>query len=174
MFLQSQLSWNVIIPPESLDSNGLALQKAIIIRLMDDFAAKKATKDLGYFLAVTTLDKIGEGKIRERTGDVLFPVEFSCITFKIFKGEVLEGVVHKILKHGVFLRCGPMDKIYLSHQKMPDYRYVPGENPIFISETSKIEKDVTVRFMVIGEQYVEAEADFRAVVGLNGDFLGPV
>lgn len=163
-----------MIPPENLDSNGLALQKAIIVRLMDDFAAKKATKDLGYFLAVTTLDKIGEGKIRERTGDVLFPVEFSCITFKIFKGEVLEGVVHKILKHGVFLRCGPMDKIYLSHQKMREYKYVPGENPIFISETSKIEKDVTVRFMVIGEQYIEAETDFRAVVGLDGDFLGPL
>lgn len=174
MYLQSQLSWNVIIPPENLEPNGLALQKAIIIRLMDDFAAKKAMKDLGYFLAVTTLDKIGEGKVRDRSGDVLFPVEFSCITFKMFKGEVLEGVVHKILKHGVFLRSGPMDKIYLSHQKMPDYCYVPGENPIFMGKTSKIEKGVTVRFKVIGEKFVEAEGDFQAVVGLDGDFLGPV
>ncbi|KAL3538633.1 hypothetical protein ACH5RR_001999 [Cinchona calisaya] len=174
MFLQSKLSWNVIIPPENLDSNGIALQKAIVVRLMDDFATKKATKDLGYLLAITTLDKVGEGKIRERSGDVIFPVDFTCITFKVFKGEVLEGTVHKIFKHGVFLRTGPMDKVYLSHQKMPDYRYVPGENPIFISETSKIEKGVTVRYVVIGEKYVEAEGDFQAVVGLDGDFLGPV
>ncbi|KAK6797220.1 hypothetical protein RDI58_004922 [Solanum bulbocastanum] len=127
------LSWNVIIPVENLDVEGLMLQKAIVSSLMDDFAAKKASKNLGYFMALTTLERIGEGKVREHTGDVLFPVEFSCVTFKIFRGEILEGVVDKILKHGVFLRCGPTDKVYLSHQKMADYKYVPGENPIFMN-----------------------------------------
>lgn len=174
MYLKTRLSWNVIIPPEKLAPDGLSLQKAIIIRLLDIFATKKAVKDLGYLLAVTTLEKIGEGKIREHKGDILFPVEFSCLTFKMFKGEILEGVVHRILKHGVFLICGPVDKIYLSHQKMPDYHYVPGENPTFRSSTSLIEKDVVVRFRVIGEKYVETEGEFQAVVGLDGDFLGPV
>ncbi|TMW93315.1 hypothetical protein EJD97_011881, partial [Solanum chilense] len=103
MFLKSELSWDVIIHAEKLDVEGVMLQKAILIRLMDDFAAKKASKDLGYFMAVTTLDKIGEGKVQKHTGDVLFPVEFSCITFKIFRGEILEGVVYEIKKHGVFM-----------------------------------------------------------------------
>lgn len=174
MFLKARLSWNVIIPAENLAPDGLSLQKAIIIRLLDDFAAKKAMRDLGYFLAVTTLERIGEGKIRQHTGDVLFPVEFSCITFKMFKGEILEGVVHRILKHGIFLKCGPVDKIYLSHQKMPDYEYVPGENPTFRSNASIIDKDVVLRFRVIGEKYVEAEGEFQAVVGLDGDNLGPL
>ncbi|CAK9136682.1 unnamed protein product [Ilex paraguariensis] len=175
MFLKVQLPWNIIIPAENLDAKGLMLQRAIIIRLMDEFSIKKATKDLGYFLAVTTLESIGEGKVRQNSGDVLFPVVFSCITFRIYRGEILEGVVHKILKHGVFLRCGPIENIYLSNKKMPGYEYVPGENPIFMNEKMpKIEKDVVVRFIVIGEKYIEAQREFQAVVSLEGDFLGPV
>lgn len=175
MYLKVQLPWNVIIPAENLDAKGLMLQRSIIIRLLDEFSAKKSTKDLGYFLAVKTLDSIGEGKVRQHSGDVLFPVVFSCITWKLFRGEVLEGSVHKILKHGVFLRCGPVENIYLSDKKMPDYRYVPGENPVFLNDKmSKIEKDAVVRFIVIGTKWIEAEREFQAVVTLEGDFLGPV
>ncbi|KNA17149.1 hypothetical protein SOVF_082690 [Spinacia oleracea] len=175
MFIKVQLPWNVIIPCEHMDVKGLMLQKSIILRLMEDFTSKKATKELGYLLAVTTLDNIGEGRVRQQTGDVLFPVTFSCLTFKIFRGEVLEGTVHKVLRHGVFLRCGPIETIFLSAQKMPGYQHVPGESPMFISEKqSKIEKDVVVRFCVIGTKWVETEREFQAVVGLEGDYLGPV
>ncbi|KAK4710999.1 hypothetical protein R3W88_005512 [Solanum pinnatisectum] len=174
MYVKSQLSWNVIIPAENLDVEGLMLQKAIVIRLMNDFASMKASKNLGYFMALTSLERIGEGKVRDHAGDVLFPVEFSCLTFKLFRGEILEGVVGKILKHGVFLGCGPT-KVYLSHQKMADYKYMPGENPIFMNEKmSRIEKHIVVRFIVVGARYVEAEKEFQAVVSLEGDYLGPI
>ena len=176
MFLKVQLNWNVVIPAENLDIKGLMLQKAILVRLLDDFSAKKATKDLGYLLAVTTLDKIGEGKVREHTGDVLFPLSFTCLSFKIFRGEVIEGIVHKILKHGVFLRCGPIENLYLSNQKMSDYQDQIADNPCFlnIKTGSRIEKDMTLRCIVIGVKYMEAQKEFQAVVGLEGDYLGPV
>ncbi|XP_057538502.1 DNA-directed RNA polymerase V subunit 7 [Amaranthus tricolor] len=175
MFIKVQLPWNVIIPAQNMDVKGLMLQKSIIQRLMEDFSAKKTTKDLGYLLAVTTLDEIGEGRVRQQTGDVMYPVTFSCLTFKIFRGEVLDGTVHKVLRHGVFLRCGPIETIFLSAQKMPGYQHVPGDNPMFISEKQmKIEKDVVVRFCVIGTKWVEADKEFQAVVGLEGDFLGPI
>ncbi|KAF7144538.1 hypothetical protein RHSIM_Rhsim04G0192700 [Rhododendron simsii] len=124
------------------------LQKSITICLLGDFSSKKATKYL---------------------------VLFSCVTFKPLRGEILDGVVHKILKHGVLLRSGPIENIYLSNQKMSDYKYVPGENPIFMNDKlSKIEKDVVVRFSVIGTKYIKVEREFQAVVSLEGDFLGPV
>ncbi|KAK6786663.1 hypothetical protein RDI58_015188 [Solanum bulbocastanum] len=94
-------------------------------------------------MTFTTLERIGEGKVREYTGDVLFPMKFSCVTFKIFRGEILEGIVDKILKHGVFLRCGSTNKM------------------------SRIEKDTVVRFIVVGARYVEAEKEFQAVVSLG-------
>ncbi|GAV69605.1 SHS2_Rpb7-N domain-containing protein [Cephalotus follicularis] len=175
MFIKVQLPWNVIIPAEKLDVKGLMLQRSIVIRLLDDFASRKATRDLGYYLAVTTLDSIGEGRVRQHSGDVLFPVVFSGITFKIFRGEILDGIVHKVLKHGVLLRCGPIENIYLSSVKMPDYHYVHGEDPVFLNEnSSKIEKDVVVRFIVIGTKWLEAEREFQALVSLEGDYLGPV
>ncbi|WCJ18803.1 DNA-directed RNA polymerase V subunit 7 [Euphorbia peplus] len=178
MFLKVQLLWNVIIPAENLDAKGLMLQRSIIVRLLEEFAAKKATKDLGYLVAVTTLEKMGEGKVREQSGEVLFPVHFNCITFKISRGEILEGVVHKVLKHGVFLRCGPIEHIYLSEKKMPGYTFLPGENPVFKHEDmSEIGKDSLIRFIVIGTKWLEAEREFQALVsldGLDGDHLGPV
>ncbi|KAL6522716.1 hypothetical protein OROHE_016563 [Orobanche hederae] len=175
MYLKSKLSWNVILPAENLTINGLMLQKAIITRLMADFAAKKASKELGFFLAVNTVVNIGEGKVRQQSGDVLFPVDFSCITFKMLSEEVLEGTVHKILKHGVFLRCGPAENVFLSHKMMEDYEYMPGENPYFMNvKSSKIEKGMVVRFLVIGVKFMEAEKDFHAVGSLQGDYLGPV
>ncbi|KAK4800539.1 hypothetical protein SAY86_021026 [Trapa natans] len=175
MYLEVRLPWNVIIPAENLDQKGLILQRSIIIRLLDEFACKKATKDLGYYLAVTSLEHIGEGKVRQNTGDVLFPVVFNGLTFKLFRGEILEGIVHKVLKHGVFLRCGPVENVYLSHLKMPDYKYVPGENPVFMNDKlSRIGKDMSVRFIVIGTKWLEAEREFQALVSLEGDFLGPV
>ena len=175
MFLKVQLPWNVMIPAENMDAKGLMLKRAILVELLEAFASKKATKELGYYVAVTTLDKIGEGKIREHTGEVLFPVMFSGMTFKIFKGEIIHGVVHKVLKHGVFMRCGPIENVYLSYTKMPDYKYIPGENPIFMNEkTSRIQVETTVRVVVIGIKWMEVEREFQALASLECDYLGPL
>ncbi|CAM8901073.1 hypothetical protein QQ045_010301 [Rhodiola kirilowii] len=174
MFLKAQLHWNVIIPPDKLDAKGLMLQRSIIIRLLEEFANKKATKDLGYLTALTTLEKIGDAKVRQNTGEVVFPVDFSCITFKLFRGEIVEAEAEKILKHGIILKCGPVE-CYISHQKMSGYHYVPGENPVFMSDKlGKIEKGVTLRVVVFGTKWIEAERKFMALVSLDGDFLGPV
>ncbi|KAL3506042.1 hypothetical protein ACH5RR_031424 [Cinchona calisaya] len=89
MFLKSQLSWNIAIPPEELHLDELKLKKPIYVRRLAEFAEKKATEEFGYFLAVTTVDKIREGIVRQHSGEVVFPVDFSCITFKVFTGEVL-------------------------------------------------------------------------------------
>ncbi|KAF8394330.1 hypothetical protein HHK36_020538 [Tetracentron sinense] len=174
MYLKVQFPWNVVIPPDQLDKKRVMLQRFIIVRLLQEFSSRKATKEHGYFLAVTTLDNIGEGKVREQ-GDVLFPVVFSCLTFKPFRGEILQGVVNRILKQGVFLKSGPIENVYLTALKMPDYHYVPGENPVFMSDKLlKIEKDTVLRFMVLGTKWSETEREFQMVVTMEGDYLGPI
>ncbi|VVA98672.1 unnamed protein product [Arabis nemorensis] len=174
MFIKVKLPGSVTIPAEDMDK-GLILQRAILIRLLNAFASKKATNDLGYFIALTTLEEIGEGKIREHTGEILFPVVFSGITFKLFRGEITRGVVHKVFKSGVLLRCGPCENIYLSNLKMTGYKYIPGESPIFVNENmSRIQIDSTVRFIVIATEWKEAEREFFALASIEGDYLGPV
>ncbi|KAG5415571.1 hypothetical protein IGI04_003138 [Brassica rapa subsp. trilocularis] len=174
MFIKVKLPWNVMIPAEAMDPNGLMIQRAVLIRLLDAFASKKATKDLGYFIALKNLEEIGEGRIRETTGEIVFPVVFSGITFKMFKGEIVHGVVRQVHKSGVFLRCGPCENVYLSQYKMPGYDYIVEGNPLFMNQNmSRIQIGSTVRFIVLDIQWKEAEKEFIALASLEGNNLGP-
>ncbi|KAK1629207.1 hypothetical protein QYE76_003522 [Lolium multiflorum] len=174
VFLQAEMCWNVLIPADQLSPEGLLLRKSIIVRLLEDITNRKASRDHGYYIAVNELKAISEGKVRELTGDVLFPVTFTCITEKPMKGEILVGSVEKILKHGVFLKSGPMENIFLSEKTMSEYKYLGGESPMFRKDHSKLEKDTIVRFKVMGFRWMEADRQFQLLATLAGDFLGPL
>uniref|UniRef100_A0A0D9ZVW9 DNA-directed RNA polymerase subunit n=1 Tax=Oryza glumipatula TaxID=40148 RepID=A0A0D9ZVW9_9ORYZ len=165
VFLKVDMSWNLLISPSELSPKGLLLRKAVIVSLLEDIANRKASKDHGYYIAVSELKAISEGKVRELTGDVLFPVTFTCITQKPTKGEILVGSVDKILKHGVFLKSGPIESIFLSEKTMSDYKYIGGENPMFMSDHSKLE-DTVVRFKVMGFRWMEADRQFQILATL--------
>ncbi|CAI7759634.1 unnamed protein product [Closterium sp. NIES-53] len=58
----------------------------------------------GFVVAVTTVESVGTGIVRDDTGYVTFPVRYQCVVFRPFKGEILEGVVttvNKLLKRRV-------------------------------------------------------------------------
>jgi len=179
MFCEVELLRDVAVLAENLDRYGHISQRSIITRLLEDLLGEKASKDHGYFLAVTSLKSIGKGEVVDESGDVFFPVVFNCRTFLPFKGEILQGVVHRIFRHGVFLRCGPIKYAFISARKMPNYQYVAGENPVFLSnELAKIENDVVVCFMVLGVSWIEKRGDFTKefvmLAGIEGDSLGPI
>ncbi|XP_062230816.1 DNA-directed RNA polymerase V subunit 7-like [Phragmites australis] len=174
VFLEAEMSWNVLISPRELSPKGLLLRKSIIVRLLEDVTNRKASKEHGYYVAVNKLKAISEGKVRELTGDILFPVTFTCITQKPMKGEIMVGYVDRILKHGVFLKSGPVESIFLSEKSMSDYKYIGGENVMFMNDHSKLEKDTAVRFKVMGFRWMEADRQFQLLATLAGDFLGPL
>lgn len=49
-------------------------------------------------MAITGVEDIGKGLIREGTGFVTFPVKYQCVVFRPFKGEILEAVVTMVNK----------------------------------------------------------------------------
>jgi len=49
---------------------------------------------------VTDIGSIGKGKIREGTGSAVFHVQYTCLVFRPFKGEVLDAVVSSVNKVG--------------------------------------------------------------------------
>lgn len=49
-------------------------------------------------LMVTDIGSIGKGKIREGTGSAVFHVQYTCLVFRPFKGEVLDAVVTSVNK----------------------------------------------------------------------------
>ncbi|KAK4854994.1 hypothetical protein QYF36_003025 [Acer negundo] len=180
MFSEVELLRDVAVLAENLDRNGLVSQRFIMTRLLEDLLKEKANKDLGYFLAVTSLKSIGNGKLQDESGNVFFPVAFKCRTFMPLRGEVLEGVVHHIYRFGVFLQCGPVKYAFLSFRKMPNYSYVPGEHPTFVNDQlAKIENGVVVRFLVLGVRWIEKRGeimkrDFVMLASLEGESLGPI
>ena len=57
----------------------------------------------GFVVAITGVEDIGKGLIREGTGYVTFPVKYQCVVFRPFKGEILEAVVTMVNKVGAYL-----------------------------------------------------------------------
>ena len=52
----------------------------------------------GFVLAVTGIESIGKGLIRDGTPFVTFPVKYRCVVFRPFEGEVLEAVVTTVMQ----------------------------------------------------------------------------
>ena len=48
------------------------------------------------FVAVTSLNKIGEGRIRDLTGDVLFPVTYKCAMLIVIRKDLRPLLAQKV------------------------------------------------------------------------------
>lgn len=56
----------------------------------------------GFIVAITGIESVGKGIIRDGTGFVTFPVKYQCVVFRPFKGEILEAVVTMVNKVSFF------------------------------------------------------------------------
>lgn len=179
MFNEVDFLCNVTFLAKDLDPNRLVRERSVVTRLLQDLSLTKASKRHGYFLKVTNLKIIGKEDGLDESDNVVIPVLCKCRTFLPVKGEILEGVVYRVSEHGVLLRCGPVKYVFLSARKMPNYHYIPGENPVFMNDDlSRIQNDVVVLFYVLDARWVDKmwdmRRDFKVLASLEGDALGPV
>ncbi|KAI3961419.1 hypothetical protein MKW92_032489 [Papaver armeniacum] len=151
-----EFPWNEVVPAKQLYGEGLLIQRAIILQLLEDFSNCKATLNDGYFVAPPTIwECTGDGKVRQDSSNVLFPVVFNCITFKP-KGRFPVWLGKQDHETGVFLSCGPIRKVFLPPTKMGDCHHFPGENSFFQNDKdSQIEKYAEVRFKVLDTRWIE-------------------
>jgi len=127
----------------------------------------------GFIITVTSVEKVGMGKIEEGTGLVKFPVKFKAIVFRPFKGEVADAVVSQVNKMGFFAEIGPLQVFVSKHLIPADMNFdAQSTAPCFISEdgTVKIEKDSEVRLKIVGTR-VDATEIF-SIGSIKEDFLG--
>ncbi|KAK1362488.1 DNA-directed RNA polymerase II subunit [Heracleum sosnowskyi] len=180
MLEEVEYSINVVVRLTELDENKQVSQNLIVTRLLKQMMNVKSTEEIGYFLAVTELKRIGTGTVLDSLDYVLFPVSVQCRTFLPVNGEIMHGVVYKVNVIGVFMRRGPMRFIFLPAQKMPGYSYVhDDQNPCFVStDGSRIGLDVVVSFRVYGTRWVHrnryAEREYTLIASLEGNCLGPM
>lgn len=180
MLLEMEYSFHVVVRLTELDENNQVPQNLIVTRLLKQMMNVKSSEEIGYFLSVTQLKRIGTGQVLQSLDYVLYPVCVQCRTFLPVNGEIMHGVVFKVNMTGVFMRRGPVRFIYLPAQKMPGYSYVhDDQNPFFVTtDGSRIGLDVVVNFMVYGTRWVPrnrfAEREYTLIASLEGNCLGPM
>ena len=84
VFLEVEMQGSILIPPDQLVRRS---SQAVILHLIGGFATRKSSNELGFFVTVTSLTKIGEGRIWALTGDVLFPVTFKCTMLIVIRKD---------------------------------------------------------------------------------------
>ncbi|KAL8263559.1 hypothetical protein R6Q59_021689 [Mikania micrantha] len=165
----------VVIPTKDIDTDGMVPTSLVVTNLLKRLAAYRALEGVGYFVGVTKLKTICKGKSNDSTKYTEFLVAFTCRTLLPIKGEVMIGIVHMITRFGVFLKSGPMELVYLSTQKMPNYYLVDEGKLLFLSnDLSRIEEGVVIRFMVLATRWSQRTRDINVLASIEGDSLGPV
>ena len=105
MFFEVEMRRMVVVEPREL-GDAMHTKRAMIRRLLTDVDAERCNEEHGYFVAVTTLDDVSEGKVRTSTGAVVFWVSFKCIVFKPIRNEVIDAEVTDVM-HGGFCAGKP-------------------------------------------------------------------
>merc|ERR1719479_765369 len=119
------------IPPRDF---GKDLRSKIMTQLRNKVEGK-ATGRYGFTILVTTLLKVGDGRLYEDTGDAHFPVKYFALVFRPFKNEILPAEVKTVSKQGFFAQAGPLE-IFVSTQLMPEnivYFDQSGRMPQYVS-----------------------------------------
>uniref|UniRef100_A0A452Z2F5 DNA-directed RNA polymerase subunit n=1 Tax=Aegilops tauschii subsp. strangulata TaxID=200361 RepID=A0A452Z2F5_AEGTS len=148
MFFHIVLERNMQLHPRHF---GPHLRDKLVAKLMKDVEGTCSGRH-GFVVAITGVEDIGKGLIREGTGFVTFPVKYQCVVFRPFKGEILEAVVTMVNKMGFFAEAGPV-QIFVSNHLIPDdMEFQSGDVPNYTTSDGsvKIQKESEVRLKIIG------------------------
>ncbi|KAL0673241.1 hypothetical protein Bca4012_001222 [Brassica carinata] len=131
VFFHIVLERNMQLHPRFFGQN---LRENLVSKLIKDVEGTISGRH-GFVSAVTGIESIGKGLIRDGTPFVTFPVKYRCVVFRPFEGEVLEAVVTRVVQ------CIPDDMEYQTGD-MPNYTKSDG--------SVRIQKDCEVRLKIFG------------------------
>ncbi|KAI8536143.1 hypothetical protein RHMOL_Rhmol10G0233600 [Rhododendron molle] len=167
MFFHIVLERNMQLHPRHF---GRDLREKLVAKLMKDVEGTCSGRH-GFVVAITGIESVGKGLIRDGTGFVTFPVKYQCVVFRPFKGEILEAVVTMVNKMGFFAEAGPV-QIFVSNHLIPDdMEFQSGDMPNYTTSDRsvrivlmqvKIEKESEVRLKIIGTRVDATEIVCRS------------
>lgn len=151
---------------------------AVSILIVDPYRAQvegSCTGRHGFIVMVTQINRVSEGMVTDDgTARAKYHVEYGCIAFRPFKGEVLDATVTQVNKFGFFAEAGPLN-LFVSNQLIEDdmaFESV-GENKYVSSDqTVEIKKDAEVRVRVVGMR-IDASEIF-CIATIKEDYLGVI
>jgi DNA-directed RNA polymerase subunit E' len=117
MYYRVTLEDKVRVPPHRL---GEDLETVILDELQKQLEGS-IDKEIGIFIAVTTIDRIGEGEIVHGDGAVYYDVTFEALMLRLALQEVIEGEVVETTSFGAFVSLGPIDAMLHVSQISDDF-----------------------------------------------------
>ncbi|KIZ02639.1 DNA-directed RNA polymerase II subunit RPB7 [Monoraphidium neglectum] len=156
MFFHIAIEQNVDLEPQYF---GPSLRKTIGQKITEKVEGT-CSGNYGYIVCVTAITEISKGKIRsDGSGLATFKVKFGCVTFRPFKGEVLDCIVTSVNKMGFFAEAGPLQIFVSSHLIPEDYEYSSANDAAYVSRQDGVR--------------IEERAEF-CIGTINEDFLGVI
>ncbi|MEM2795680.1 MAG: DNA-directed RNA polymerase [Candidatus Hadarchaeales archaeon] len=144
----------VRVPPDKFSE---PIESAVIDILRKTYVGI-ADKDVGVILAITKVEKIGEGRIIMGDGASHHDVVFEALVFKPELDEVVLGEIVDITDFGAFVRIGPLDGLVHISQVMDDYISHDRKKGILIGKEKKlvlkVGDHVRARIMAIGAEKI--------------------
>lgn len=133
MFKLITLQDTIRIPPETF---GNPLEKVGRDRVKSKYEGI-VDEELGYVIAVTSVEVSPTGKIIPGDGATYHRVTFSLVTFYPIIQEVVEGDVVEIADFGAFVRIGPVDSLLHVSQLMDDYMSYDEKQGVLMGKETK-------------------------------------
>lgn len=170
MFKLITLQDTIRIPPETF---GNPLEKVGREQVKQKYEGV-VDEELGYVIAVTSIEVSPIGKIIPGDGATFHKVLFSLLTFYPIIQEVVEGDVVEIADFGAFVRIGPVDALLHVSQLMDDYiSYDEKQGVLLGKETKrKLTSGDQVRVRITAVSLGRAGSSGKIGVTARQPFLG--
>ena len=133
MFKLITLQDTIRIPPETF---GNPLEKVGREQVKQKYEGV-VDEELGYVIAVTSIEVSPIGKIIPGDGATYHKVSFSLLTFYPVIQEIVEGDVVEIADFGAFVRIGPVDALLHVSQLMDDYISYDEKQGVLLGKETK-------------------------------------
>jgi DNA-directed RNA polymerase subunit E' len=133
MFKLITLQDTIRIPPETF---GNPLEKVGREQVKQKYEGV-VDEELGYVVAVTSIEVSPIGKIIPGDGATYHKVSFSLLTFYPIIQEIVEGDVVEIADFGAFVRIGPVDALLHVSQLIDDYISYDEKQGVLLGKETK-------------------------------------
>jgi DNA-directed RNA polymerase subunit E' len=133
MFKLITLQDTIRIPPETF---GSPIEKVGREQVKTKYEGI-VDEELGYVIAVTSVEVSPIGKIIPGDGATYHKVTFSLLTFYPVIQEIVEGDVVEIADFGAFVRIGPVDALLHVSQLMDDYISYDEKQGVLLGKETK-------------------------------------
>jgi DNA-directed RNA polymerase II subunit RPB7 len=172
MFQELKLNHTVRIAPSSL-SFGIndTIDQELRVQVEGSVTARN-----GMVIRVTNIDKIGVGRVSQRSGYGLFDVTYSAIVCCPCSGMVIDAIITRVSAQGFHADAGPLEVFVAKPNLLPTrYSYRPEADSWMSNERDPpLRASTVVRVKIINTLPNAERTRLTGTGSMDGIGLGPL